>query len=430
MKNLRAAAAVALAEVLQGGRTLDDAVQKWEAQVEERDRAMLRQLCFGSCRWFHQLDGLIRPLLKKPFKSRDTDLYGLLLGGAYQLLHMRVPDHAAINESVAATRAMDKSWASGLVNGVLRNLARNQSALLDALPPHALSAHPKWLYQRVEQAWPEQAAAILASNNQQPPMTLRVNLQKLARDEWLQKASAQGVAASACEISDSGVTLTHPASIERVPGFRDGEVSVQDESAQLCALLLACAPGDQVLDACAAPGGKTGHLLERFPGIRLTAMDAQASRLQRITENLDRLQLPAKVICGDASDPAGDWRGSLFDYIIVDAPCSGSGVIRRHPDIKILRKPEQITSLCTQQAAILDGLWSCLRPGGQLLYITCSILPEENEHIVAAFIARTLDVRALPLVVDWGLATPHGRQILPQPDRGDGFFYALLEKTH
>jgi len=428
MLDCRAAAAQVLAAVCAQGQSLERQLARLEPAVRERDRALLRELCYGSLRRHPQLSALVRPLLRKPFKERDRDIEQLLIVGAYQILFTRIPAHAALNSAVEACRALRKEWATGLVNGVLRNLQRSGAAALDDLPPAAAQAHPEWLWQRLRAAWPEQADAVFAANNEHPPMCLRVNRRRATRESYLDALSAAGIEADPCTLADSGIRLRTPRDISALPDFDAGSASVQDEAAQLAAPLLQAEPGQRVLDACCAPGGKTGHLLEQQPDLDLWALDSVPERLDRVAANLNRLQLHARLIAGDATRPATWWDGKHFDRILLDAPCSGTGVIRRHPDIKLLRTAADIVQLAALQLQLLQALWPLLAPGGVLLYATCSILPEENTQVLERFLALTPDAREFPIAADWGLAQPVGRQLLPGANACDGFYYARLRK--
>ena len=424
----RTRAARAIAAVIGNGITLDEALDRSCGSLEGRDRALAREIAFGVCRRYFELDALLARLMERPLKSRETDVRALLLVGLYQLRHMRVPDHAAVSETVAASKPLGKPWARGLVNAVLRAYLARADQLDAALTPAQRAAHPPWLLQALEHAWPEQLAGILAANNAAPPMTLRVNAARTTREAWLAAARQAGIEARACALAEDGVVLSQPLDVAQLPGFAEGLVSVQDEGAQLAAVLLGCADGERILDACAAPGGKACHLLERHAGITLVALDSSAPRLARVQQNLQRLQFEATLACGDAADPGAWWDGRPFDRILVDAPCSGTGVIRRHPDIRILRSAAQIKDAATLQLAILRGLWRCLKPGGTLLYSTCSVLPQENEATIAAFLASIPQAQEEPLDIDCGIARSHGRQLLPTVSEHDGFFYARLRK--
>jgi 16S rRNA (cytosine967-C5)-methyltransferase len=416
--------------VLDDGRSLTAAL---DPSTERRlaDAALVQELAYGSLRWTFQLDAWLSALMPKPLKAKDRDIHALLLVGLYQLAHLRVAPHAAVSETVSAVDALGKPWAKRLVNGVLRNFLRlSADARTAALrTPSAIYNHPDWLLQELRGAWPDHWQDICRANDARPPMTLRVNQRQLTRDAYLATLRAQGLDADPVPHTDGGLVLRLPMAVDKLPGFRAGQVSVQDGAAQLAAALLDAAPGMRVLDACAAPGGKTAHLLERSPDLHLVAIDQDAARLQRVQDNLARLGLAAHLVCGDAGDPAAWWDGQAVDRILLDAPCSATGVIRRHPDIKHHRTPTDILQLASSQARLLDGLWPLLAPGGKLLYVTCSILPEENELQLRAFLARQPAAAVAPLALSWAHATGTGYQILPGEQDMDGFFFACLHKS-
>jgi 16S rRNA (cytosine967-C5)-methyltransferase len=421
----RAAAARAVAEVLTG-RSLTEVLPA--AEVADRDRALLAELVYGTCRWFHRLDFFVGRLLQRPLKPRDADVRTLLMVGLYQLVETRVATHAAVDETVAAARGLGKDWAAGLVNGVLRTFLRDRASLEAAAASDSAAgyAHPAWLVMRLRSAWPDEWAAILNAANARPPMTLRVNRLRGSTADYLETLARAGLAASGIAEVPSAVVLDQPVEVGRLPGFGEGAVSVQDAGAQLAAPLLDPRAGEGVLDACAAPGGKTGHLLEWCPEARVTAVDIDARRLARVRENLDRLGLAARLTQGDAERPAGEWAEDRYDRILLDVPCTATGVIRRHPDIKLLRRAQDVAELVARQARILDAVWPLLRPGGILLYVTCSLLPEENQNQVDRFLGRWPDARALPIDAPWGRVVGAGRQTLPGERTMDGFFYARL----
>jgi 16S rRNA (cytosine967-C5)-methyltransferase len=401
------------------------------AAVPERDRALLAELVYGTCRWFPRLDFFVGRLLERPLKARDGDLRALLLLGLYQLTETRVAAHAAVDETVAAVRALGKDWAAGLVNGVLRRFLRDRAALESAAAadPAAAYAHPAWLVTRLQSAWPDDWAAVLAAGNGRPPMTLRVNRLRGSTADCLAGLAAAGMSAAAVDAVPTALVLAQPVDVARVPGFAAGAVSVQDAGAQLAAPLLDPRPGDAVLDACAAPGGKTGHLLEWCPAAQVTAVDIDPRRLARVGENLGRLGVSARLAAGDAERPDGAWAADRYDRILLDVPCTATGVVRRHPDIKLLRRAADVDDLVGRQARILDAVWPLLKPGGILLYVTCSLLPDENQRQIDGFLGRRGDVRALPIDAAWGRAAGAGRQILTGEGGMDGFFYARLTRT-
>lgn len=424
----RAAAALCLQAVV-GGASLSQQLPTFERRVKARDRSLYRQLCYGTLRCYPRLEGHLAQLLDKPLKAKDRDVEMLMLIGIYQLSELRVPDHAAVSSTVAASRPLKKPWSKGLINGVLRNWQRRAGELPDNLAVWQQAAHPEWLYQALRQAWPVQANAIMAANNSHPPLCLRVNRLKQSRQDYLQQLQASDIEAIACDFTPEGIRLLKAVDVEALPGFAEGTVSVQDEAPQLSAELLQLAPGQRVLDACSAPGGKTCHLLEAEPELaELVALEIDEQRLQRVQDNLDRLQLNATLKCADAADLDSWWDGQAFDRILLDAPCSATGVIRRNPDIKLHRTPEDIQQLNQLQKALLKALWQTLKPGGLLLYATCSILPDENVAVVQHFVEQQEDAKHLAIDAEWGEEQDFGRQLLPQVDGHDGFFYALLRK--
>ncbi|WP_411390912.1 16S rRNA (cytosine(967)-C(5))-methyltransferase RsmB [Pseudomonas sp. MPB23] len=429
--NPRLAAAKALAAVLNGKASLNSSLPIQLDKVEDRDRGFTQDLAFGTARWQPRLSALAAKLLQKPFKAADADVEALLLVGLYQLLYTRVPAHAAIGETVGCAEKLKKPWAKALLNAVLRRAQRESEALLAELEhdPVVRTAHPRWLQKSLKAFWPEQWEAICAANNAHPPMILRVNRRHHSRDAYLQLLTNAGIAATPCVYSIDGIVLEAAADVRSLPGFAEGWISVQDEAAQLAADLLDLAPGQRVLDACCAPGGKTCHILEVQKNLAgVVAVDLEAKRLVRVRENLARLGLSAELIAADGRDTATWWDGKPFQRILLDAPCSATGVIRRHPDIKLTRQPDDIAALAVLQGELLDALWPTLEVGGILLYATCSTLPTENTEVIQAFLARTSGARELDLATAAGIKQPHGRQLLAQDGGHDGFYYAKLIK--
>ena len=425
------AAARALTAVMAGKASLGSSLPGQLSEVAPRDQALVQELAFGTARWYTRLDALTRDLLNKPMKAADLDLQALLLVGLYQLLYLRIPAHAAIAATVDAATEMGKPWAKGMLNAVLRRVQRDSDTLLavvDQSPSQRVS-HPGWLFKRLQRAWPDQLDTITCANNRHPPMTLRVNQRQISRDDYLHALRDAGIDAKACAFSSVGIQLDKPCDVLQLPGFAQGQVSVQDEAAQLAAPLLELQPGQRVLDACCAPGGKTCQMLEQQPALKeMVALDLEPQRLKRVTENLQRLQLAATLKAADARALADWWDGTPFQRILLDAPCSATGVIRRHPDIKLTRKAADISALAALQGEILDQLWQTLAVGGMLVYATCSVLPEENTQVIEAFLARQPGARALDMNANYGLAQPYGRQLLPQADGHDGFYLAKLVK--
>ncbi|TFY91588.1 16S rRNA (cytosine(967)-C(5))-methyltransferase RsmB [Pseudomonas nabeulensis] len=429
--NPRLAAAKALAAVLNGKASLNSSLPTQLDKVEDRDRGFTQDLAFGTARWQPRLSALAAKLLQKPFKAADADVEALLLVGLYQLLYTRVPAHAAIGETVGCADKLKKPWAKALLNAVLRRAQRESEALLAELEhdPVVRTAHPRWLQKSLKAFWPEQWEAICAANNAHPPMILRVNRRHRSRDAYLQLLTDAGINATPCVYSVDGIVLEAATDVRSLPGFAEGWISVQDEAAQLAADLLDLAPGQRVLDACCAPGGKTCHILEVEKDLAgVVAVDLEAKRLVRVRENLARLGLNADLIAADGRDTATWWDGKPFQRILLDAPCSATGVIRRHPDIKLTRQPDDIAALAVLQGELLDAMWPTLEVGGILLYATCSTLPTENTEVIEAFLSRTSGARELDLATAAGIKQPHGRQLLAQEGGHDGFYYAKLIK--
>ena len=428
--NLRLSAAGVLSRVVKDGQSLTVALDRaFESIDDSKDRAFIQALCYGVTRQYHRLDFILQHLLTKPIRNKDTDIKMLLLMGLYQLKFMRVKTHAAVSETVTA--ANKKKWAKSLINGVLRQYIREQESLEKKADQDcsATYSHPQWLIKQIENDWPEQLNTLLVENNRQPPMTLRVNLAQGSRDAYLKLLSEHSIQAKAVSFCSSAIILEQPVAVEKLPGFGDGLVSVQDAAAQLAAELLDVQPGQSVLDLCAAPGGKTAAILEgQVEQVSMMAVDIDQSRLDRVEENLQRLKLQAKVVVGDATQPESWVQGNTFDRILVDAPCSALGVIRRHPDIKILRRESDISSLQAIQKQILNVAWDLLVPGGVLLYATCSILKQENEEQIEVFLEQHVDAFNEPIEVNWGIKRKFGRQLLTGDSNMDGFYYAKLVK--
>ena len=427
----RAIAARILVRVMRG-RLLDRALEDELPAAPPGQASLIQEMAYGALRFAPKLQLLSTRLLKRPLRARDADVAALLWVGLYQLIHMHIQEYAAVSCSVEAAAWLDKPWAKELINACLRRFLREKSALLaeTAANPEARYSHPLWLLEELEQAWPTHWRAIVEANNERPPLSLRVNLLQGTREQYLQRLRATGLDATPLPHSDSGVVVQEPVPVSALPGFAEGAVSVQDGAAQLAASLLDMQPGQSVLDACAAPGGKLCHLLERAPeSTRVVALDKEAARLPLIQQNLRRLGLSAEVVLGDAREPGGWWDGRSFDRMLLDVPCSATGVIRRHPDIKLHRTPTELGRLRHLQAAILQGLWPLLRSGGKLLYLTCSVLPGENERQLQAFLAEHGDASVVPLPLPFALARRPGLQILPGEQGMDGFYYGCLRKS-
>ncbi|MGI2171534.1 16S rRNA (cytosine(967)-C(5))-methyltransferase RsmB [Shewanella sp. MF05960] len=425
--NVRALAAKAIYEVLEKGMSLSVALPEQQQHLENgKDKALLAELCYGVMRQLPQLDKCVSDCLAKPFKGKQRILHQLLIVGCYQLYFTRIPAHAAISETAEACRQLRFDGLVKVVNGVLRNIQR-QDATLNTDSDTLRFNTPAWFIKRLQQAYPDNWQSIIEQSHQRPPMWLRNNRISQSREEYLSALAAQEISAQAGP-SPNSILLESPKDVANLPDFMQGAASVQDGAAQWAATLLAPAGNDLVLDACAAPGGKSCHLIELAPSINLVAVDFDEKRLARVQQNLDRLHLKAQVIHGDAANIDSWWQGQQFDRILLDAPCSATGVIRRHPDIKWLRKNNDIEELATLQRQIFDHCWQWLKPGGTFLYATCSILPQENSQQVEQFLARTPDAKLVPIAQQ---TNPNdiGWQILPGQDNMDGFYYARLVKA-
>lgn len=404
--------------VINKGQSTSQSLPAAQEKCSPKDRALLQQLVFGSLRHWFSMQQELSQRLSKPFKAKDNDLLCLLTLGLYQIRHTRIPPHAALNETLKLC-PKNKAWAKGLINAVLRRAAEDQSER------EPVTDLPSWLINRLQADWPERIMEIAAQSNLAAPLTLRA---VDARDTLIEQLIAAEIEAAGVVATQSGIVLASGHDVTRLPGFSNGAFVVQDAAAQLSAEILAPKNGEHILDACAAPGGKTTHLLQLAPEARLTALDNDEARLSRVHQNLERLKQTAKVLCGDASQPEQWWDGQAFDRILLDAPCSATGVIRRHPDIKLLRRDSDIDALVALQAQIITALWRTLKPGGQMLYCTCSILRAENEQQIAQFLAKHEDARELDIAITIGQAGSHGVQLLPGDSGCDGFYYCLLEK--
>ena len=447
MPTQRAAVARCLAKVMRG-QSLAQAMPSCLESLEPEQHGLAQELAYGSLRQLPRLFALSAKLMKKPPRTKDSDIHALILLGMYQLDSMDKAEHAVLTTTVDATAVLNKEWAKGLVNGVLRNYQRmilegeNSGDDPFALNEAETLAHPPWFLGKIKKRWPEHWQQIIEANNQQPPVCLRVNAQQLSGEAYFEQLQQTGLNAELCNSYTAGtdcftnhaIRLPRAVPVKNLPGFASGQVSVQDEAAQYAAGLLKLKEGLRVLDACAAPGGKTCHILETEPSVELTAIELEERRINRIHDNIQRLQLEQnspiapKVICGDALDTQAWWGGQAFDRILLDAPCSATGVIRRHPDIKIHRTPEDIAALSKLQLELLQSLWPLLAEGGYLLYATCSVLPEENEGVIKAFLQHCESASVDKIEGNWPLPQAFGQQLLPKINGSDGFYYCRLQK--
>jgi len=419
---VRAGAARIVARVVRERVFADDALEAGPS-LAPRDSSLLAALVFGALRWHHRLEWQAARLLARPLKARQDELAALLRIGLLQLQHFRIPEHAAVSATVDAATELGLRGAAGLVNAVLRRYQREHEALDARIvdDDEAAFSHPRWLVDAVRRERPDEWRAILEANNAAAPMWLRVNARRLSREEYLGRLAAAGVGAQPSPEVATAVVLDEPQPVTALPGFAAGHVSVQDVAAQRAIEFLDLKPGQRVLDACAAPGGKTGHILEACDLAAVWAVDREA-RLPLVRANLDRLGLSARLVAGDATRPADWWDGARFDRILLDAPCSAVGVIRRHPDIKVLRRLEDVAAAVRLQAELLRALWPLLAPGGRLVYATCSLLMQENDAQVGAFLTADHGAEPTPEVD----GTPC--QTLPGEALGDAFYYACVTK--
>ncbi|MEQ5138962.1 16S rRNA (cytosine(967)-C(5))-methyltransferase RsmB [Providencia alcalifaciens] len=420
--NLRSIAATAISQVLDNGQSLSTVLPDLQRNINDKDKALLQEICFGVLRYLPKLEWFISQLMEKPLTGKQRTLHYLIMVGIYQLLYTRIPAHAALAETVDGAVALKRPQLKGLINGVLRSFQRQQVQLEERnTNNNSQYLHPSWLLKRIQTAYPDNWENIVDANNQRPPMWLRVNSQHHTAAQYLELLEQAEITAHLHPSHPSAIRLEEAAPVTGLPGFEDGWSTVQDVSAQGCAELLSPVNGENILDLCAAPGGKTTHILELAPKAYVLAVDIDESRLKRVKENLQRLKQQAIVIQGDGTKPEEWAKDQQFDRILLDAPCSATGVIRRHPDIKWLRRDSDIQELSQLQAQILEAVWPYLKPGGTLVYATCSIMPEENSQQIQHFLSKHTDA-------SMNDGTELGLQILPSATGGDGFFYARLLK--
>ena len=419
-----------LRSVLFDGQSLEPVFAKTaEGLADPRDISLASELVYGTLRFLPQLEASAKQLLRQPLRNRDSDVRIVLLLGLYQLIHTRIPVHAAISESVALLTGTKIPWAKGVVNACLRSFERQYKKPHHvAIANHTLATHPEWMVKSIRTDWPLLHEQILKANDQRAPMTLRVNTQKLSRDAYLEQMQRAGIAAIPCRHSPVGITLERPQPTHTLPGFSSGWISVQDEAAQLALQFLEINPELNVLDACAAPGGKTAHMLETFPSLNVCALDRNETKITHMNAELERLGCTPVGVVADTSQLGNWWNKQPFDRVLLDVPCSASGVIRRHPDIKYHRQPGDLDRICAQQRALLNTSWKVLARGGMLLYVTCSVFAAENADQITHFLNHQSDATPVPIRHQSGINMTQGLQILPGTDGMDGFFYALLQK--
>ena len=428
-KNLRADCAWVIYQILEQGKSSRECLERVQRRHNARDNAWLQEMSLGVMRRLPLLQHWLRTLLDRPLKGNKKVVEHLILLGLYQLNFSRVSKHAAVGETVAAASYLNAAGLKGLVNAVLRNFQREELASKPVEDAIINSGLPKWLYKAIEEAYGADADHVRNETNAMAPIWLRVNTLQTSLTAFTEALDGAGVQYTLSDQHSDAIILTNREDITALPGFEKGHFAVQDGAAQLAAHYLKPQVNERILDCCAAPGGKTGHIVERAPNTEyVLALDADASRLKRVEENMTRLKHQVDIKQGDAADPDSWWDGKLFDRILLDAPCSATGVIRRHPDIRWLRKANDIDNLAQLQRRILDTLWGLLKPGGTLLYATCSILPKENVTQIAQFLSDTPDAMLSPITKTETLEKP-GRQIKPGEQQMDGFYYARLVKS-
>ena len=433
----RGACLKALKQVFSGHSLSAVQAQAIDVLDDKRDRGLANELANGVLRWRWQLEFFVSQLLSKPLKQKDIDVQLVLLMALYELKECRTPDYAIINEAVELVRKSGKKWAAGLVNAVLRRFSREQGKLVLSITQDAVKySHPPWLLERIKNDWPDHWQQIVEANNQRPAFWLRVNQMQYSALQYQKLLADEGVAFDAennfAALAGHAIKLEQGVDVRLLPGFAEGAVSVQDVGAQLAAALLDAAGDKRVLDLCAAPGGKTCHILESYDSIeKIVAVEFDAQRVQRVVENLQRLKLEARaeLIVADARQYNQWWHGDKFKHILIDAPCSASGVIRRHADIKTLRRESDIEPLVKLQAEILSSAWQMLAPGGDLLYVTCSVFKDENQNQMDRFLSLNDDAAEIKISADWGVPCDFGRQLLPGEQDADGFYFCRLHKA-
>ncbi|MGI9229516.1 MAG: 16S rRNA (cytosine(967)-C(5))-methyltransferase RsmB [Gammaproteobacteria bacterium] len=429
--NSRAVMAKVVTAVSRDKTPLDEALKKQlPEQTSPRDKGLIQEVCFGVIRHYQLLLHLLARFMDKPLKQKDADIKALLLCGLYQLHYLNMADHAAVSETVAAAKQLQKTWAGSLVNAVLRRSQREFADInvTDSGDDSVTYLHPLWMIERIKQDWPTHWQQILTANNARPPQHLRVNLTAISRADYLQRLSTCGITARPVAGIATAIQTEKPVNAYELPGFGEGLCTIQDAGAQYAAVILAPERGERVLDGCAAPGGKTSHLYEHAPA-ELLALDITAQRCALLQDTVQRTGAAAHIICADVRSPEQWWDGRLFDRILLDVPCSASGVIRRHPDIKLLRTPEQLQALDEKQLQMLQAVWPTLKPDGRLLYASCSVFRCENDAVIERFLQSHSGAESVRIELDMGIASQYGRQLLPGVHDTDGFYYSLLRKV-
>lgn len=429
--DVAAAAAQVLAEVLDKRAPLPLALSRQRVRFNNvGHQPLLQELCYGTLRWLPRLEAIMEQLLSRPLNRLNREVACLLATGLYRLDYMNIPDHAAVHLTVEGCAQIRKPWARRVVNAALRRYLRERRRIGLRLSHSRVAqyAHPNWLIEAIAGAWPEDWERILAAGNTRPPLCLRVNRRRAKPHACQTELARAGIRAKPVPHCPYALSIDGSVPVSALPGFAEGHLSVQDAAAQLATALLEPAPAERVLDACSAPGGKSGAILEHTVPLRLWCLDRSETRLGQVRENLARLGLTAHVVSGDLRSPRDWWDGMHYDRILLDVPCSATGVIRRNPDIKMARTVDDIRQAAVVQTELLEAAWQLLAPGGRLVYASCSILSEENEQPLGNFLQRHTDAHSLPICAAWGRPRGPGRQILPGWQDMDGFYYAVLKK--
>ncbi|KEY91267.1 ribosomal RNA small subunit methyltransferase B [Candidatus Photodesmus blepharus] len=423
--NIRALSAELLLQVIDKKNLLSQTMRVAKRKIPLKEHPLLQEICYGVLRHLSRLESISSKLINVPLKGKKRIFHYLILVGIYQLRFMRIPLYASVSETVESAKTFGKVDLSGLINAVLRNYLRNQKKLNEISPSSNVEKHnhPSWILKMLQTNYPERWLSVINANNSRAPMWLRVNKKHHTRNEYSRLLRNNNIAHTLHTQAPDAIKLTSPCNVTLIPGFKEGWVSIQDAAAQLSINYLKPQDGELILDCCAAPGGKTTHILEHTKNTKVVAIDSNPTRLKRLHENLNRLKLKANVICNDARYPNKWWKGNKFDRILLDLPCSSTGIIRRHPDIKWLRQVSDISAFAKLQREIMDVMWKQLKPGGTMVYATCSIVPQENELQVEAFLDRVEDV----ILTNYE-SNGYGRQILPGEEDMDGFYYAVLKK--
>ena len=432
---VRVQSSLVLNQVIHGKHSLDRAIEQAHKDIEDNEKPLLANICYGTLRFYWELKAKIDQLLSQPLKKKDKIIENLLQSAIFQIDKTRIPDHAVVSQTVEASRKLNKGHFSSLINGILRTYLRSDRDI-EKITEEIKFNHPNWMIEKIKQDWPLNWEQILKKNNDRAPMWLRVNQKKIETKKYLKQflTDESKIEADNMQLNDYAICLKTPISVKYLPGFEEGYVSIQDGAAQLAVDVLLENKSGRILDACAAPGGKTAQLIENIDSTStVTAIEMDSERAELINENLLRLGHSTEVIVDDASDIESWWDSIFFDLILLDAPCSSSGVIRRHPDIKHLRRKDDIYTFQKKQLKIISAIWKILAPKGRLLYVTCSIFKEENDEVMNQFLEKHDNVALQDLllnnnILEKMIKTRYGYQLFPGTINTDGFYFSCLKK--